>query len=448
MRRTRGVLSLAAAAVLAACSEEKVTCTIDDQKSAVLGITRDWYLFQDLLPASVTPADDSPEALLDALTANARADGKDRGWSYLTTRSEQQALFVDGTAVGFGVGLLPRNGNQVFLSQVYPGSPAADVGLTRGAELVGIGDTPDAIVPVAGMDTAGVLHALGPSTAGVARTLEVIPRGGSTTEVHTLTKRVFGLDPVADFHVVNRSARGLPPAGYLALRTFIGPAEPVLENAFATFKAAGVSDVVVDLRYNGGGLLSTSLLLADLLGGGLAGEPMFSVHFNAQQAWRDTGYGFLPGAASLAPTRVAFVVTGASASASELVANVMEPHRQVALVGAQTYGKPVGQTGFSISGCDTVLFLVSFRLTNSQGEGDYFTGLPAAGFSGCAIAAADDLGHETFDALETSTAAALEWLATGTCPAAAPAALSVSAPDVQLTPARPTEAQRHVNGLF
>ncbi len=456
MRRTDTILLLAAAALLAGCPKEEDPCTNENQKAAVLDLVRDWYLFPELLPAQVDPAAyTTPEALLAALTADARAAGKDRSWSYVTTTSAQQAFFADGTAVGFGFGLLVREPtpgtNQVFLSQVYPGSAASTAGLTRGAEIVGIGDTPDAIVPVADLIAAGtLLEALGPSTAGVVRTLEVIPRGGGAPAPLTLTKRTFNLDPVANVHVIDRSSLPvpLPPAGYVALRSFISPADAALRSAFAGLKAAGVTDVVVDLRYNGGGLLSTAALLGDLLGGGLDGMPMFSLQHNARHAGRDAGYGFFPEASSVTATRVAFVVTGASASASELVPNVLEPYRPVALVGGQTYGKPVGQLGFQLSGCGTVVNLVSFRIVNAQGDGDYFGGLPAPGFSGCSVAAADDLLHETWESAETSTAAALDWLATGTCPAAPAGALSVSAPDVHPTPDRPTEAQRHVRGLF
>jgi C-terminal processing protease CtpA/Prc len=448
MRRTPVVLFLAAAALLAGCSKEEDPCTLESQKAAVLDLVGDWYLYPELLPAGVNPADyETPAALLDALTANALAAGKDRGWSYVTTTSAQQSFFVEGTSVGFGIGLLIRDTTRLFVSQVYAGSAAADAGFLRGDEIVRIGDTPDALVPVADLIAAGtLLEALGPSAADVARTLEVVPRGDTTAAPRTMTKRTYDLQPVADWHVIDRAPNA--PAGYVALRAFISPADADLRAAFAAFKAAGVTDVVVDLRYNGGGLLSTAALVADLLGGGLDGVPMFSLENNARHAGSNAGYGFFPEAASLTLPRVAFVVTGASASASELVPNVLEPHLQVALVGHQTYGKPVGQRGFPLSQCDLVVYLVSFRLLNSEGDGDYFGGLPASGFSGCGIPAEDDLLHDTWESVETSTAAALDWLATGSCPPPPAGPLSVSAPDVYPEPVRPTEAQRHVRGLF
>ena len=66
-------------------------CAEPARKQFVLNATRDWYLFDDLLPASVNPANfATAEALLDHLTATARAQGKDRYFSYLTTRAAEQ----------------------------------------------------------------------------------------------------------------------------------------------------------------------------------------------------------------------------------------------------------------------------------------------------------------------------------------------------------------------
>jgi C-terminal processing protease CtpA/Prc len=447
MRRTLALLPLVA--LLAGCTsdDEPPACTPEREKAAVLDLARDWYLYPELLPAQVDlAAYAGPAELLDALTATARAEGKDRGWSFATTATAAQQLFAEGTTVGFGIGLLVR-GDRLFVSQVFPASPAADAGFLRGDEIVSIGDPP---VAVAGLVAAGTVgEALGPATGGVTRRLEVVPRGGSAAFVRTMTKRTYFLDPVPPPVIVPRP--GLPPAGYVALRTFIGPADALLQQAFADFGAAGVTDVVVDLRYNGGGLVSTAELLANLLGGGLGGQVMYRVENNSLHPSSGPAT-FAPGASSLPlPGRIAFVVTGGSASSSELVPNVLEPGREIALVGARTHGKPVGQRGFSLSGCDLVVFLVSFRLVNSQDDGDYFDGLPdAAGrFEDCAFAAADDLTREMWDPDEASTSAAIAWLTPGAaCPVAPLSALSATLPDAYPEAPRPSDAQRHVRGLF
>jgi carboxyl-terminal processing protease len=475
----RAVL-LACLALVACSSKHEDPCSADNLKAATASLVSSWYLYPDLLPASVDLGHyQGPADLLDALTASARAAGKDRSWSFVSTVAAQQQFFAEGTFVGFGVSLLLRDDGQggwhVLVSQVFAASAADAAGFKRGDEIVAVGEAApltqvSALVAGKTQDdaSAAVSAALGPATAGVQRLFDVIPRGatpGSTVR-RSVTKAIASLDPVPGWTVIDRNAAGLPPAGYLPLRSFITPAESRLSAAIADFGAQGVKDVIVDLRYDGGGLLSTADVLANLLGAGLAGQTIFTLVGNAFHHASDSTFAFAPPAGAIAPEHVAFLVTGASASASELVANALAPYRSAALVGHQTYGKPVGQRGFQLdAACDTLVFLISFQLENSQGNGGYFSGMPYAGWTGCAIAADDDLAHDTpsgtslalADVLETQTAAALQWFAdvraSGTCPAAPPGPLAVSragarAADGYPEAAQPTAAQRHVRGLF
>src|SRR5512135_840079 len=79
------------------------SCNETARKQWVLDVARDWYLFPELLPTSVNlNAYKTAEELLDALTAQARAQNKDRNFSYLTTQQAEAALFGEGQFVGFG----------------------------------------------------------------------------------------------------------------------------------------------------------------------------------------------------------------------------------------------------------------------------------------------------------------------------------------------------------
>jgi carboxyl-terminal processing protease len=265
--------------------------------------------------------------------------------------------------------------------------------------------------------------ALGPSTIGLTVFFQVIPVGSTVPELRQATKAVYSLDPVPPqklLAIPNTTPQR--QAGYVMLRTFAGDSTPnELKAAFAAFRDAGVSDVIIDVRYNGGGLLSIAETLADLLGKDLAGQTMYTVSYNARHAVQAPPASFAALAeAPDGPLRVAFIVTGASASASELVPNALEPYRQndLALIGSSTYGKPIGQINFKIPDCSLDVFLISFQLENKQGDGSYFDGLPdAAGqFSSPTCAADDDLTHPVGDPNEASTAQALSWLAnTTTC---------------------------------
>jgi hypothetical protein len=166
-------------------------------------------------------------------------------------------------------------------------------------------------------------------------------------------------------------------------------------------------------------------------------------------------------AAALSPGRVAFIVTGGSASASELVVNALQSYlapaggaRNLAIVGDRTFGKPVGQISFTNTACDVLMALVSFQLLNRNGTGSYFGGLPDASFGGDACLAADDLAHAPGDPAEASTQAALAWIDGGTCPggpiaAVGPALLARRAEAAAaFERGRPTLAQRYIPGLF
>lgn len=471
-RRRLLPLLLAVAAAISGCPSPSdpppaEACPIELEKQSVLDLATDWYLYPDLL-APVNPADYADSAaLLRALVAPAVATGQDRGWSFVTTLVQNQQYYGAGEGLGFGFSVLVRSPSRLWLSQVYPGSSAANAGFVRGDEILEVGESEATLVPVSGLITSGTLTAaLGPSEPGVTRTFRVAPLADPVNPVvRTVTKAVFNLNPVAYVGTVPAGTAGLPrDVGVVVLRTFISTAEAPLRAAFDGFRAAGITDVLVDLRYNGGGALSTAKVLANLMGGGLQGQTMYDLAYGAGHASLDSHVTFSPPAEAVTLTRAAFVTTGASASASELVPNVLEPYLApsgnapaIALIGARTYGKPVGQSGFNLADCGKVLYVVSFSLKNGDGEGGYFQGLPDAGeapaFGGPLCPATDDLLHPQGAVGEASTYAALSWLANGTCPttvaaAAAPDALSVAAPDEYPTPERPTLAQLENPGLF
>ena len=109
--------------------------------------------------------------------------------------------------------------------------------------------------------------------------------------------------------------------------------------------------------------------------------------------------------------------------ASELVINSMAPHVEVTIVGADTFGKPVGQVGLEF--CEKILRPTSFQTLNANDFGDYFFGLPVD------CAAPDDLGVAVGDDNDPNVEAALSYLDTGACPAA-----SIPGAQVKLEAAR------------
>jgi len=481
--RLLSLLAIALAA-LTACgggnNGEQVsgTCSTTAENSAVLATANDWYLYQDLLPGSSqyqqlvsTPFNGTSYAttqdLLDAYTAAARAKNEDRYWSYLLTKTEAQQYFTAGQSVGFGIGLMvPASGTfagQLMIAQVMNGSPAAVAGFRRGDQILSIGPSTSAMTDVQTLiQNNTIFSALSSGTTGTTRYFSVVPAGQTAAVTRSITSASYDLDPVVS---TTLTTPGGKTVGYILLRTFVSTAEDRLRAAFATFQKQGLTDVVVDERYNGGGLLSTAKVLASLLHP-TAGDLMYKGQFNARHSDQNWSESFAVEANRLtAVNRVAFITTSGTASASELVPNALGPYlgTNLAIVGDRTYGKPVGQQSYDLGSCQDELFLISFQLQNKNNFGGYYDGLPPAPdpanpFGGTSCAAADDLTHDFGDAAESSTAQALAFIDGTPCTAIAPATATTTAGTTHLSaaraaaiyprPERPSPAQLEMPGLF
>jgi C-terminal processing protease CtpA/Prc len=298
-----------------------------------------------------------------------------------------------------------------------------------------------------------VSDALGPSNPGVTRVLRISNASG-TREV-SVTKADYELTPVSSRYGAKIIDDGGRKAGYVNLRTFINTADPALRNAFAGFKAAGVTDIIVDVRYNGGGLVSIAELIGDLMGANRSTSDVFSfTTFRPEKSSNNSTRFFQPKPQSIAPTRIAFIGTGGSASASELIINAFIPyyHANAALVGTNTYGKPVGQIALDQAACDDRLRVVAFKTENAARQGDYYDGLASKVEASCQ--AGDDIAHQLGDPQEASTRAALDFLAGRACtPISDGGGGGITAKAVRgrqelLVPQRPNAVQHELPGSF
>ena len=422
-------------AVLAGCSSSdtpgqsrrNIVCDVSAQKQAVAALMQEWYLFNDEPEQQQKYAslDLSQFATADALLASLlyRPDRFDRDFSFLTTAQADRQFFGEGRFVGFGFGSKfadPPVNADLRLTQIIAGSPAQAAGLARGQRIVSIDGRTIAEIQMA----EGVGAALGPDDVGVTRSFRLRRGDGSEFDA-SLSKALVTIDPVPQATILTA---GAATVGYLDLRSFISTADAELDQAFAQFEAAGVNALVVDLRYNGGGLVATAQRLADLIGGFVADGRVLSrtLYNSAKSALNETAL-FQTRASSLTLLQqVAFITTGSSASASELIINALEPHTVVNLVGATTFGKPVGQSALGYCNGERLLRAVTFETVNSLGAGQFYDGLAAD------CPAADQLSAAIGDPLETSLASALELIETGSCPAAS-GATKLAAPPGPLT---------------
>lgn len=390
-------------------------CGVDSQKTFVKQVADDWYLWYDEM-AVVDPADFSDaQAYLNALTAPLASDARDPGFSYLTTKEEDEAALNSGAYVGFGFRYGFDEANRMRFSDVFEGGPAGDANIQRSTILLAIdaGNGFETTEQLAARNASNE-EIFGPSELGVERGFR-IQQGTEVREV-TLVKREL-VTPALAGQPTLIQREGLSPVGYVHMRAFINSAEEPLNAMAQTFADAGVTDVIVDFRYNGGGLLSVAEQLLNVLAGEVAtGQESFRIAHNDKRSNENVSTFFARPQAPLSPLRIAFIVTGASASASELVINSMAPHIDLVMVGEDTLGKAVGQYAFDQSGCDTRLRLVSFEIVNGEGQGGYYTGLADTGrFTLCP--AQDDLTRPFTDTRENSLSVALDWLNSGACSA-------------------------------
>lgn len=411
-------------------------CSATAKKEFVLERMRDIYYWIEDLPASVDIADyATPEELLDFLVAGQPLDR----FSYIDTASADSAFFGEGRYEGFGFSTrfidtdTDGETDEIRFVRVFTDSPAAGAGFARGQYVRTVdGRTIDQI------RAAGELASIfTPDTIqfGIERL------DGSTFDV-VVTKGIVTIDPVPQWRVIDTPGG---PVGYLEFAQFISTAEGAagpLAEAFAEFAGRGVSDLVLDLRYNGGGLVRTAELLGDYLGGFIAEGDVFSeTLFNAQNAFRNDPEFFERLASSLNLSRLIVIASRGTASASELVINGLFPEAEVVIVGDRTFGKPVGQTAEVLEACDFILRPVAFQTVNGLGEGDYFGGLPVD------CPAPDDLDFPVGADNEPSLTTALAFLETGACPAPVTVQKATDGA-TQVLPEDRSPPWRNLNGVY
>lgn len=386
------LLSLAGAATPAAAQGR--SCTPLQQNMYVRDVMTDLYLWYREVPQVSLTAYDTPEAYLEAV----RYRPLDQTFSYITSREANEALYSASQYIGLGFSS-SFSGSDLRVTQVFPDSPADEIGLTRSARILEINGR-----TVADLIATGALGgAFGASAIGVVADL-VFEREGAVTSGR-MVKRLVTIPTVSDTRILTVDGRKV---GYLFFRNFVEPSHEALDLAFAAFRAAQVTELILDLRYNGGGLVSVAQHLASLIGGVRTNGQVFTEYFhNDRQAGRNHVTRFDQRAEALTLDRLVVVTTRASASASELVINSLRPFMPVWIVGDRTYGKPVGQYGVPF--CDKVLAPVAFALRNADGQGDFFDGLQPS------CPATDDVEHQIGDPLEGSLREALTVMATGQC---------------------------------
>lgn len=398
--------------------------TLADEKNFL----RSWidanYLWYREVPADLNPANYRTAIdWFDVLkTPLYTASGKPKDQFHFTYPTAQwDALTSSGVSLGYGVTWASINSappRTWYVAMVEPGSPAALQGVRRGDRLVRV-DGVD-FVNAGDQNSVDIINAgLFPETEGRYTTFG-FSRSGAEYNV-TVQAAEVAEDPVQNVKVFDTASGKV---GYITFNAHNAVAEREMIEAFDQLRQANVSDLVLDMRYNGGGLLYLAAQVGYMIAGPdqSSGKAFERILVNDKLPPEDpvpfvsTAIGFnapnpaVKGTALpwLGLRRVTILTSGDTCSASESVINGLRGiDVEVNLVGSRTCGKPYGF--YPTPNCGTTYFAIELQGANNKGFGDYADGFPAT------CTAADDLQHDMGDPAEGMLAAALRLRETGSC---------------------------------
>jgi carboxyl-terminal processing protease len=323
------------------------------------------------------------------------------------------------------------------IKYVYPGSPADLAGIKRGYQITSInGRTALTYDGSSGTNVNFIVNAY----ANSSTITMILAKPDKTTMTVTLNTATYKVNPILATKVIDAGAG--KKVGYICFNSFVSltSTQAALTTAFNTFTTAGITDLVVDLRYNGGGYVETAQFLDNLIAPTAAnGKLMYNTYYNATLAanketllknqWRrddnGTAYNYsqidfsvagntanFAKSGTLNLSRVFFIVTSSTASASELTINNLRPYMNVQLIGSTSYGKPVGFFDIDIS--KYKMYIPEFETKNSAGQGGYYSGMKPGSTDYPGVLAVDDPTHDFGDTAETLFAEAISYVTKGT----------------------------------
>lgn len=422
--------------------------TVRDEQNWLAAWTRETYLWTHEVdygnPAAFPTAIGYFNTLkTPALTGTGRA--KDR-FHFTYDSAAWTALSQSGVDVGYGATWAvtrsqpPRS---VTVAYTDPNSPATALSpaLARGSQILQV-DGVDVVNDATPEGIQKINAGLVPQRAGESHQFVVRDLGATANRTITLVSGNITSTPVQNVRTVAGGS-----VGYLLFNEHIATAEGALIAAVNQLRAAQVSDLVIDLRYNGGGLLDVANRLSYMVAGPArtADKPFDLLQFNGLQPGMNPvtrgpnrPMQFLTTASNGTPLptlnlpRVYLLTSAGTCSASEAIINGLRGvDVEVVQIGAATCGKPFGF--YPADNCGTTYFSIQFQEANAKGFADYADGFvprngatagiaPDAVLPGCLVAA-DDFAHALGDPAEARLAAALQHRSNGTCPAV-PAAMA------------------------
>lgn len=373
----------------------------DKIKDTSIAYARDIYLWYSQIPEDFKQRGYSdPNEIMEAIRVYSKEPGftapVDR-WSFAVKQADWDNVSA-GISKDFGINVFFRQQNDLRVRMVEKASPAGLAGVRRGWRIVAINGGTNITTSNADAIVNAIYYASNVN-------LKFEKPDGSTVEV-ALTAASYQDQPLALDTIYTVGAK---KAGYMVYNSFLGDSLQTMtefQRVFNRFTSQGVDDVILDLRYNGGGFVLYQRELANYLVSSAAnGNLMMKQEYNNKYSQYNSAVNYSKKGTLNLP-RVFIIVSNNSASASELLINNLKPYMDVILVGpSRTYGKPVGY--FAIPVGDWYIFPVSSRSTNKAGQGNYFNGFELNN------TVADGLDKDWGDIAESCLASALKYIGTG-----------------------------------
>jgi C-terminal processing protease CtpA/Prc len=419
-----------------------------DENNFLRSYTDDTYLWYDEVTDRDPALYNDPLAYFDLLRTNALTpSGTPKDQFHFTYDSDEWfQLSQSGVSYGYGItwafisNTVPR---KLLIAYTEPNSPATNipVPLARGADILAI----DGVDVEFGTDVDTLNAGLFPSAVGESHTFSVLDIGSGIPRDVILTSASVTSATVQNTQVISTPTGEV---GYMTFNDHLATAEQALIDAVNQLNAhdggAGIDDLVLDLRYNGGGYLAIASELAYMIAGpgSTAGMVFDELSFNNKhpvtnpvtgQALSPTPFyttalgapfNGTPGQAlpTLDLPRVYVLTGGGTCSASEAIMNGLRGVGvEVIQIGSTTCGKPYGF--YPTDNCGTTYFTIQFKGANALGFGDYADGFSPANSTGagedvpgCSVA--DDFTRQLGDPAEGRLAVALAYRDGTACPAA------------------------------
>lgn len=365
-----------------------------DIKDFTYACLRDMYYWGDKVPTTIVPSSlASPEAVLAAGQFK-----PDDHTSYLVKDgSAFLRSLSSGESTSYGLSVKFVTPDDLRVAIVETGSPAAAAGLRRGMKILKVNNgTIRAFEGVAAFGAANF-----PSL-----TLEVQDSSGAIL-TKNMAPATFNRQTVLKNFVTTLAGKKV---GYLLFTSFTASAVGELEEVFTKFKAENVTELVLDLRYNGGGSVATCQRLASLLATQLSGTVLLRQAHGGRYTVLNSELAIESKPNGLELKRLFVIMTGSTASASEVIINGLKPHIDVITIGSRSFGKNTGSYALQHEKSDYVIALVNFLSQNSLGDANYSSGFVPTRYE------EDDVTQDFGSPQEKCYAAAIAYITRGSFP--------------------------------